>query len=220
MDFMSRYEDNFFDLAIVDPPYGIGEDGSAAITRNRPTKKYPNPKPKSYKGKGWDDKPISKQEINEIVRVSKNQIFFGANHYSDILPFPSSGWIYWDKDTTGDFSDGELAWTSFDKALRRFDFLWSGFRKGEPCIRIHPTQKPIALYVWILDMYATKGNKILDPYIGSGSSRIAANKKEFDFWGCENFDEYYTEQEKRFKEAVSMPLFDSIIPISEQGKMF
>lgn len=200
---MGRYPDGYFGLAIIDPPYGIGEDGSKAITRNRPTKKYPNPKPKSYIGNGWDEKPITKEVLTEIVRVSKNQIFWGANHYSDILPHPSPGWIYWDKDTTGDFADGELAWTSFNRALKRVDFLWSGFRKGEPTIRIHPTEKPVFLYRWLLINYAKPGDRILDSHLGSGSSRIAAYDMGFDFYGWENDADYFAAMQKRFEAHIS-----------------
>ena len=222
MEAMKGFPDKYFDLAVVDPPYGIGEDGSRAITRNRPTPKYPNPKPKSYKGVGWDTAPINKFTLDEITRVSKAQVFWGANHYSDILPHPSSGWIYWDKDTTGDFSDGELAWTSFNKALRRVDFLWSGFRKGEKTIRIHPTEKPVFLYRWILQNYAKPGDKILDTHLGSGSSRIAAWDMGFDFWGYELDADYFAAMEARFQAHISKPVLFSPDQMYnfEQKKLF
>lgn len=219
---MAEFPDGYFDLAVVDPPYGIGEDGSRAITRNRPTPKYPNPKPKSYNGSGWDNEPVSIDVLREIVRVSKNQILWGANHYSDILPKASPGWIYWDKDTTGDFADGELAWTSYDRALRRFDFLWSGFRKGEKTIRIHPTEKPVALYKWLLTNYAKPGDKILDTHLGSGSSRIAAWDMGFDFWGYELDADYFAAMEARFKAHISKPVLFAPEQMYqfEQAKLF
>ena len=119
------------------------------------------------------------------------------------------GWIFWDKlNGNSDFSDGELAYTSFNKGLRKFEWLWSGFRKQQPEDRIHPTQKPIALYNWILKNYAKQGDKILDTHFGSGSSRIAAHQMGFDFYGCELDKEYFDASCKRFEiESAQYSMF-------------
>lgn len=136
--------------------------------------------------------------------MSKNQIIWGGNYFVDCL-YPSSCWVCWDKDRYGDFADGELAWTSFTTALRIFKFTWDGFRKQEPADRFHPTQKPIALYKWLLQNYAKPGDKILDTHLGSGSSRIAAWDMGFDFWGYELDKDYFEAQEKRFAAHIAKP---------------
>ena len=207
---MKQYPDKFFDLAIVDPPYGIGEYGDRS-NRNHKTEKWKTQKPKVYDYKNWDNQPPNIEYFTELFRVSKNQIIWGANHFISLMPYNSSCWIVWDK-KNGDnaFADCELAWASFPKAVRKFEWLWNGFQKKKPETRFHPTQKPIALYEWLLKNYAKQGNKILDTHLGSGSSRIAAYKLGFDFWGFEIDEDYYKAQEKRFKESISMPLFDSV----------
>ncbi|MEP4440857.1 MAG: DNA methyltransferase, partial [Marinobacter alexandrii] len=115
----------------------------------------------------------------------------------------ASCWIFWDKDQYGDFADGELAWTSFQTAVRKFKWTWNGFRKQQHEDRIHPTQKPVALYTWIFDKYASEGDLILDTHLGSGSSRIAANKAGLDFVGFELDEDYFKAQEERWKNHVS-----------------
>lgn len=151
------------------------------------------------------------------MRVSRNQIIWGANHFISRIPFDSSCWIYWHKDRYGDFADGELAWTSFKTAVRIVKYTWDGFRKERPQDRIHPTEKPYGLYQWVLKNYAKPGDKILDTHLGSGSSRIAAYKMGFDFWGYEIDKDYFEAHEKRFKAAVAEPLFDQIK--TQQGKL-
>lgn len=199
---LRHYPDNYFDLAVVDPPYGSnniqggytsGKGGGVA-------------KQKKYNQKLWTQKAPGQEYFAELFRVSKNQIIWGANHFIEMMPINSSGWIFWDK-RNGEvsFSDGELAWTSFDKALRKFEYMWSGMlqqnmKNKEQ--RIHPTQKPIALYEWILSKYASDGDLILDTHVGSGSSRIAANKAGLDFVGFEIDNEYFESQEKRWREFV------------------
>ncbi len=199
LEYMKTCKDKEFDLAIVDPPYGIKESGSKNQSRRKfaVSKKY-----KSYKGD--DLEPPPPEYFVELKRISKNQIIFGANHFIDLMPFRSSGWIVWDKlngDT--DFADCELAYTSFDCAVRKFSFRWQGMLQGNMKnkeIRIHPNQKPVAIYKWILSKFAKKGDKIIDTHLGSGSNRIACYDLGFDFYGCE-WDEYYFDlQEKRFKE--------------------
>lgn len=160
--------------------------------------------------KGWDKHTPPPAYYSELFRVSKNQIIWGANHFISRMPFDSPCWIVWDKKNSGkDFADCELAWCSMDRAVRKFEWLWDGFRKQEPESRIHPTQKPVALYNWLLDNYAKPGDKILDTHLGSQSSRIAAYKKGFDFWGYEIDADYFVEGNARFEKAISLPLFDA-----------
>jgi site-specific DNA-methyltransferase (adenine-specific) len=195
MEAMKEFPDKYFELAIVDPPYGIGEHGQ----RMNNSELWKNPKPIKYKKIDWDNQPPSKDYFKELCRVSKNQIIWGANHFIENIPNSNSScWIVWDKKTSGDFADCELAWSSFLTSVRLFEWLWSGFRKQKPEDRIHPTQKPVALYKWLLTNYAKQGDKILDTHLGSGSSRIAAYDMGFDFWGYELDTEYFEAQEKRF----------------------
>jgi site-specific DNA-methyltransferase (adenine-specific) len=203
---MARYPDKYFDLAVVDPPYGIGEDGGSNHSRSKIAKS------KIYTPKNWDKEPPNKMYFDELIRVSKNQIIWGANHFISRIPFDSSCWLVWDKENgENDFADCELAWTSFKKAVRRYKFRWAGMLQGnmkEKEIRLHPTQKPVALYDWIFKNYASPNDKILDTHLGSGSSRIAAHKAKLDFVGCELDKEYFDAQEKRFKDFSSQLRFD------------
>jgi len=161
-------------------------------------------KKKIHNLKDWDDQKPPKEYFDELFRVSKNQIIWGGNYFIENL-YSSSGWIFWDKDNgDSDFSDGELAWTSFNKGLRKFEWLWNGFQKKRPEDRIHPTQKPLALYDWIYyTKYAKEGDKILDTHLGSGSNRIAAYKNGLDFVACELDKDYFQAQEKRFNQFIS-----------------
>jgi site-specific DNA-methyltransferase (adenine-specific) len=188
MEGMARYPDKYFDLAIVDPPYGIGEDGGKCRTRG--SKKTNGIK------KNWDNEKPSNEYWKELFRVSNNQIVWGGNYFADKLPV-SRCWIYWQKELGGDFADGELAWTSFDKVLRQYK------KRSETFNRIHPTQKPLALYKWLLQNYAKQGDKILDTHLGSGSSRIAAYEMGFDFTAFELDKEYFEAQEKRYKAHIA-----------------
>jgi site-specific DNA-methyltransferase (adenine-specific) len=156
---MKRYPDGYFDLAVVDPPYGIGEDGGKCRTRG--SKKTNGVK------KNWDNEKPNDEYWKELFRVSKNQIVWGGNYFADKLPV-SRCWIYWQKELGGDFADGELAWTSFDRVLRQYK------KRSETFDRIHPTQKPVALYDWIFKNYAKEGGRVLDTHGGSMSSLIAA----------------------------------------------
>src|SRR5690606_38885294 len=145
--------------------------------------------------------------FSELIRVSKNQIIWGANHFISRIPFDSPCWIFWDKDNGSvSFADGELAWTSFDSAARKFRYRWSGMLQQDMKnkeVRVHPTQKPVALYKWLLKNYGNGGGKILDTHLGSGSSRIAAHDMGFDFWGYEIDADYFRDQEKRFRQHTS-----------------
>ncbi|SEV88645.1 site-specific DNA-methyltransferase (adenine-specific) [Chitinophaga sp. YR573] len=212
MDGMMHFPDKYFDLAIVDPPYGIGEDGGKSESRCRKT----GVKPKKYKKKTWDSSPPPIEYFNELIRVSKNQIIWGANHFIDRIPLPSSCWIVWDKvNGENDFADCELAYTSFKTAVRQVKYMWHGFMQGAGFDgrmnaiksknekRIHPTQKPIAIYKWLLDKYAKPGHKILDTHGGSCSSLIACIDLNFEYVGFEIDEEYYQDAIQRIEDFKS-----------------
>jgi site-specific DNA-methyltransferase (adenine-specific) len=191
---MKLLPNKFISLSICDPPYGI------KVTKMT----LGNGKKKINRGSlGWDNKIPSPQYFNELFRVSKNQIIWGANYMTKNLP-SSMGWVYWDKGTgMNDFSDGELAYTSFNRALRSIKISWVGANAKDKDGRFHPTQKPVALYAWLLKNYAKKGDLILDTHLGSGSSRIAAYKLGFDFVGYEIDKDYYKDAEKRFQKEIN-----------------
>ena len=201
---MKEYPDNYFQLAIVDPPYGIN-----AASDVRGNTKYGNAKAvsKSYGKKDWDISAPSVKYFNELMRVFKNQIVWGANHFIENMPYSSSCWIVWDKDNGNNgYADCELAWTSFKTAVRKYRFKWHGMLQEnmkDKEERIHPTQKPVKLYEWLLMNYANTGDKILDTHLGSGSSRIAAHNLGFDFVGFELDKEYYENEIKRFNQVTS-----------------
>ena len=207
---MKQFPDKHFELAVVDPPYGIGEDGSKNHTRGKKAKS------KDYKGFiGKDFEPPSIEYFTELLRVSKNQIVWGANHFITRILIDSSCWLIWDKENgETDFADCELAWSSFKTAARKFKYKWQGMLQQDMKnkeLRIHPTQKPVALYKWILSNYAKQGDKILDTHLGSQSSRIAAYEMGFDFYGCELDPEYFEQGNKRFEAWRKMngqQLFD------------
>ena len=208
MDIMKGYPDKYFDLAVVDPPYGIGEDAKKAASRVRKTKKWLNPSAPKYTGIGWDKKPMPKEYFLELKRISKNQIIWGANHFIENIPKAnSSSWLVWYKvgqTPNCDFAACELAWTSHKKAVRYFKYDWVGFGAvNAKEIRIHPTQKPVKLYDWIFKNYAKPTDKILDTHLGSGSSRIAAYKSGLSFIGIELDKDYFEAQEKRFNTFKS-----------------
>ena len=202
---MKRYADNHFDLAIVDPPYGINMDGGhiggSVLAKTT-----------AYTKKDWDKEAPNEEYFKELFRVSKNQIVWGANHFISRMPYDSSCWLVWNK-LNGDnnFADCELAWASFKTSVRKFDFRWAGMLQQnmkDKEIRIHPTQKPAALYEWILANYAKPNDLILDTHLGSGSSRIAAYKGGFDFVGFEIDQEYFNAQDKRFNDfKLQLKLF-------------
>ena len=202
MELMARYPDKHFELAIVDPPYGIGEDGGDK-QRNFRSKKCPKGTNKHYTKKNWDNSKPNADYFIELKRVSKNQIIWGGNYFVDYLD-SSMGWIFWDKKNgESDFSDGELAYTSFNKGLRKFEWLWAGFQKQRPETRIHPTQKPVALYKWILDKYSKENDKILDTHLGSGSIAIACHDYGFDLTACELDKEYFDKAMERINNHTA-----------------
>ena len=192
LEYMRTLPDNYFQLAIADPPYGIGATKMNLGNGHR----------KIYRGENdWDNQAPDVEWFNELRRVSVNQVLWGANHYISRMPIDSSAWIVWDKGT-GDnsFADCELAWTSFKKPVRKYFQSWVGGNakeKSDPD-RIHPTQKPVGLYAWIISHYANDGDRIFDPMMGSQSSRIAAYKLGFDYVGCELDKEYFDKGCERF----------------------
>ena len=198
---LKRFNDNHFDLAIVDPPYGIDSKISTTSSLNKGNKFA-----QLYNEKRWDKFRPENEYWNELLRVSKNQIVCGGNYFAEKLPV-SRGWIVWDKQGEGVTSvNNELMWTSFDVSIKTFSRchgLDKGFMaKGTDKV-FHPTQKPVKLYDWLLHNYAKPNDLILDTHLGSGSSRIAAYKGGFNFVGFEIDKDYYEAQEKRFKDFVS-----------------
>jgi site-specific DNA-methyltransferase (adenine-specific) len=186
MEYMRGLPDKAFDLAIVDPPYGIGEDGGKFRDRKGGGHRV---LPK----KSWDSAPPDLSYFKELNRVSANQIIWGGNYFG--LP-AARCWIFWDKLMGGDFADGELAWTSFNSVVRKFT------KCNKDHGHIHPTQKPVALYKWLLANYAKAGDRILDTHLGSGSSAIAAHYGGFQFVGTELDKDYYEAAVKRFNEET------------------
>jgi len=191
MEIMKRYPDKYFELAIVDPPYGININVSMGRRKGDKKSNY-------HKFAGNDNSIPSNEYFNQLFRISINQIIWGGNYMTEFLK-PSSCWLIWDKGFSEDvtFAQFEMAWTSFNSSAKKFN------KHPSQLNRIHPTQKPVALYDWILQKYAKEGDKILDTHLGSGSSRIAAYKNNFDFVGCELDKEYFEAQEKRFNNFKS-----------------
>lgn len=189
MELMKRYPDNYFDLAIVDPPYGIGAGSNKFINGTSKTvKDY-------YRDNDWDVAP-KKEYFVELQRVSKNQIIWGGNYFVEHLQ-NFRCFIFWDKTIHGNsYADGEMAWTSFDKVARYY-------RKNIAQVtsegRMHPTQKPITLYEFILMNFAEEGQKILDTHLGSGSIAMACHNLNYDLTACELDTEYYNNALKRLK---------------------
>lgn len=221
---MKEYPDNYFDLAVVDPPYGIGVAKMAYTQEdNRPVKQKNGSvlrvKKLKYKHGEWDNKPAGINYVNELKRVSKNQIIWGINYMDFHL---KGGRIIWNKCVPEgvSFSDCEIAYTNIHQRVRIYTFMWAGMFQGSPDngtkmqgnkslneVRIHPTQKPIKLYEWIFKNYAKEGQKILDTHLGSGSSRIAAYNYGMDFTGYEIDKDYFEVAEKRFQDHVAANKF-------------
>ncbi len=192
MDYMGGLSDESFDLAIVDPQYGIG---AGSIGFKNGTSKSEKP---YYRSVDWDVSPPKKEYFNELLRVSKNQIIWGGNYFSDMLP-SFRCFISWDKTIHGNsYADCELAWTSFDRVARYYrENIAQTNKEG----RIHPTQKSVKLYEWLISNFSAKGQRIIDTHLGSGSSAIAANKLGFEFVGCEIDSDYYDASCERIENA-------------------
>ena len=197
MEYMATVPDKYFDLAIVDPPYGIGVSYQDNTQRGKLGS--------HYEKKDWDKQPPNNEYFEHLFRVSKQQIIWGANHFIERINKNSSCWVVWNKKTVGNTADCELAWTSFKTSVRRFDFMWEGFwqeNMKNKELRIHPTLNPVALYKWLLTNYAKKGQRILDTHLGSGSSAIAAHYFGVDFVGCELDKDYFEAAKARFDMAT------------------
>ena len=198
MELMKRYPDNHFDLAIVDPPYGIGLDGGQ-IGYSK------------HKKKDWDSCSPPKEYFDELFRVSKNQIIWGANYFTNKLPIIKNYVFWYKKGLSNDskFNEGELAYLSTGRT-RMVDIWWNGFgviNSGEK--RTHPTQKPVKLYEWLLMNYAKEGNKILDTHLGSGSIALACHNLKYNLTACELDTEYFNAAMKRLKQhQQQLTIFD------------
>jgi site-specific DNA-methyltransferase (adenine-specific) len=186
IEVMKRYDDNYFDIAVVDPPYGIDINSSGTHFKEK------------YEIKDWDKATPNDEYFKELKRVSKNQIIWGGNYFLDRLG-NCKCFIIWDKKIAEDMSFAmcEMAWTSFKNGAKIYN------KTATQLNRIHPTQKPIGLYDWLINRYAEKGQIILDTHLGSGSSRISANKAGLSFVGCEIDKDYFNAQEKRYKDFIS-----------------
>ena len=189
LDYMRTVDSNHFDIAVVDPPYGI--DAGNQTFGNRRVK---------FAKKDWDKSIPHRRYFQELRRVSRRQIIWGGNYF----PLPKTGgWLFWDKQRGGhsSYSDGELAWTSFLTTLKICRILYDGFR-GADQVRIHPTQKPIRLYDWIFKTYTQPGMKVLDTHLGSGSSAISAHYHDLDFVGCELDADYFAAASDRIRQET------------------
>jgi len=202
---MARYPDKYFDLAIVDPPYGIGADNKNSVSKLQSKKS--SALSNNYGSQKWDSNIPDDLYFKELFRVSKHQIIWGANYFG-----LKGGMIYWRKNVTmPTYSSGEIAYCSLINKIEEFEFTWHGMLQNDMSnkeTRIHPTQKPVQLYKWLLKNYAKEGDKILDTHLGSGSSRIACWDGGFDFVGFELDKEYFDASVKRFENFKS------------QGKLF
>jgi DNA modification methylase len=203
LEYMKSMPGKSVDAVITDPPYGIGEHGGACRTRGR--RGY-----SKHENKGWDKKPPKKIVFTNILRISNTAVIWGGNYFSDKLP-PRMGWVYWRKLMGGDFSDGELAWTSRNSALKEFTKCPKGMDK------LHPTQKPIELMLWCIENYSNIGDTIFDPFMGSGTTGVAAIQLGRNFIGCEIDPDYFKIAENRIKEAEMQPnLFTTQTPKATQ----
>lgn len=200
MQLMARYEDKHFDLAIVDPPYGI--DADVKNNTDKMQTKKSAAKSKKYGSQLWDSDIPTDEYFEELKRVSKRQIIWGANYFGLV-----GGMIYWHKNVTmPTYSTGELAWVSWMNKLDFVDITWHGMIQHDMSnkeIRIHPTQKPVKLYRWLLDNYAKDGDKILDTHLGSGSIAIACHDYNFDLTACELDKEYYDKAMQRINNHIN-----------------
>ena len=199
MELLKNTPDNFYELAITDPPYGINISKTGKLGGEKCAKV------KDYGKKEWDSNIPSAEYFKELQRVSKNQIIWGGNYMIEHLQ-NTPCFLIWDKNNTGNFADAELAWTSFETSTRIFKSTWNGMLQHDmknKDIRIHPTQKPVRLYEWLLMNYAKEGDKILDTHLGSGSIAIACHNLGFELTACELDKEYYDKAIERIKNHVS-----------------
>jgi len=195
MELMNQFPDNHFDLAIVDPPYGVNINTSIGRRKGDAKSDY-------HKFAGADKEIPNKEYFEELKRVSKNQVVWGGNYMTEHL-LPSACWLLWDKRFSEDvtFAQFEMAWTSFSSSAKKYD------KHPSQQFRIHPTQKPTDLYKWVLSRYAKAGDKILDTHVGSASSLIACHQLGFDVVGCELDEEYFALAQQRIKEETAQLSF-------------
>lgn len=199
LEAMRQMADNQFDLAIVDPPYGIGFGEFNRTNKRSDGTRY---KADKYKNSGWDDSIPTQEYFDELRRVSKNQIVWGGNYFPPLWDNGCKGFIFWYKgNPVPNFADGELAWTSFNKVAKQFDYRYYGGLEGNTSasIKIHPTQKPVKLYEWLLDNYAEQGQTILDTHLGSGSIAIACHNRGYSLTAFEIDKEYFEAAKKRLE---------------------
>lgn len=212
LDALKEYPDNYFHIAIVDPPYGINEGAHLAKSRTKLCKT------KDYPAVVWDQGIPSQEYFDQLFRVSKNQIIWGINYFTGSRELPDHpGRIFWDKVTpNNDFSDGELAYCSFHNRIRQVEYMWNGMQQGKSLKhgriqqgnkrlneeRIHPTQKPVILYRWLLREYAKPGDLIVDTHVGSGSSLIACEIEGYQYVGFENDETHYNDSMRRIRRHL------------------
>jgi len=205
LEFMKELPDKCIDLVLTDPPYGINQGGGKNHTRGLLAK------PKNYKDYG-DKNPLTKAHFQEMERISKHQIYFGANHYISLIPFNSSSWLIWDKQNYGtDFADCEIAWTSHKTAIRKYTFMWNGMLQGNMKnkeIRIHPNQKPVDLFSMILRDYSKEDDLIFDACLGSFAVPIACYKNKLDWLGCEKDPDYFKAGQERYLQETKQLLME------------
>lgn len=202
MELMARYPNKYFDLAIVDPPYGINFGEFNRTNKDSNGNRF---KANKYKNSNWDESIPNILYFNELMRISKNQIIWGGNYFPELWCNGCKGFIFWYKgNPVENFSDGELAWTSFNKVAKQFEYRYYGNLEGKTSSynKIHPTQKPVALYKWLLDRYAKPGDKILDTHLGSGSIAIACHDYGFELTACELDKEYYEKAMQRINNHI------------------
>lgn len=227
MKYMAALPNNAFDIAIVDPPYGINwaekPASSTGIRKHKKTGIDYLVKGKKYDSKTWDSEPVNQKYFDELFRVSKRQIIWGENYLDFEQKKQSSGRIVWDK-VNGNltFSNCEIAWVSFFNGVRQLEYMWNGMMQGVNYLngrthqankklnetKIHPTQKPKALYQYLIENFCEKGWNILDTHLGSGSIAIVADKMGFDFVGCEIDKEYFDNAKARFDKETDFGMFN------------
>jgi site-specific DNA-methyltransferase (adenine-specific) len=197
MEVMKTFKDKQFSLAITDPPYGIG---FGEFNRTNKTGNGERVKANKYKNSEWDNAIPNKEYFDELLRVSENQIVWGGNYFPYLWHNGCKGFIFWYKgNPVPNFADGELAWTSFNKVAKQFDYRYYGALEGKTSAsdKIHPTQKPVALYKWLLQNYAKEGDTILDTHFGSLSIGIACHDMKFDLTAIELDKDYYEQAKQR-----------------------
>lgn len=192
---MKQFPDGYFELAVCDPPYGIG----ATVTIGSGDLKSARKGQNKWGNKEWDNKRPPDEYFKELFRISKNQIISGGNYFADLLP-PSRCWLVWDKMQRVNQADAEILWTSFPTSIRVYQFNCSKLQGFMNPQRFHPTEKPVALYDWIYKNYATEGMKILDTHLGSQSNRISAEKNKMIFTAFETDEDYFNQGNKRFED--------------------